>query len=166
MRTGSWDGRAMKSDTAARTSRSSGGRILRIAIAFLAVCLIVSAQGCQPDADEPPPPKDSNNLRGITRYYVTAARNLGRPPKNMDELKAVLAGVVDDPSPYFRSTRDDEEYVVVWGLQLESVPADTVIAYERTGVDGKRMVINRDGVAKEVTKEEFASLKFPKGHTP
>jgi hypothetical protein len=84
----------------------------------------------------------------------------------MDELKAVLAGLVDDPSPYFRSTRDGEEYVVVWGLQLESVPADTIIAYERTGVDGKRMVISRDGVAKAVTKEEFADLKFPKGHKP
>jgi hypothetical protein len=84
----------------------------------------------------------------------------------MDELKAVLAGVVDDPSPYFRSTRDGEEYVVVWGLNLDSVSADTVIAYERTGVDGKRMVINRDGVAKEVSKEEFAGLKFPKGHKP
>jgi hypothetical protein len=46
------------------------------------------------------------------------------------------------------------------------VSADTVIAYERTGVDGKRMVINRDGVAKEVSKEEFAGLKFPKGHKP
>jgi hypothetical protein len=84
----------------------------------------------------------------------------------MDELKAVLAGAVDDPSPYFRSTRDGQDYVVVWGLQLDTIPADTIIAYERTGVDGKRMVINRDGQAKEVSKEEFASLKFPKGHTP
>ncbi|HEY3392196.1 MAG TPA: hypothetical protein VGK58_05790 [Lacipirellulaceae bacterium] len=84
----------------------------------------------------------------------------------MDELKSVLAGLLDDPSPYFRSTRDGEEYVVVWGLQLDSVPADAIVAYERTGVDGKRMVITRDGVAKEVSKEEFGSLKFPKGHTP
>jgi hypothetical protein len=84
----------------------------------------------------------------------------------MDELKSVLVGAVDDPSPYFRSTRDGQEYVVVWGLQLESVSPDTIIAYERTGVDGNRMVVNRDGIAKEVSKEEFAGLKFPKGHTP
>jgi hypothetical protein len=156
----------MKSETAALSKRSGRALYLQKAIAYLAACLIASAQGCQSDTDKPPPPKDSNNLRGIIRCYVTATGNLGRPPKNMDELKAVLVGLVDDPSPYFRSTRDAEEYVVVWGLQLDSVPADTIIAYERTGVDGKRMVITRDGVAKEVTKEEFAGLKFPKGHTP
>jgi hypothetical protein len=156
----------MKSETTALAKRHCRAQYVRNAIAFVAACLIASALGCQSDTDKPPPPKDSNNLRGIIRYYVTATSNLRRPPKNMDELKAVLAGLVDDPSPYFRSTRDGEEYVVVWGLRLDSVPADTIIAYERTGVDGKRMVINRDGVAKEVSKEEFAGLKFPKGHTP
>ena len=156
----------MTSEAAAQTKRNSRGANLRKVVSFVGACLITSAYGCGSDVDKPPPPKDSNNLRGIIRCYVTATGNLGRPPQNMDELKAVLAGLVDDPSPYFRSTRDGEEYVVVWGLQLDSVPADTIIAYERTGVDGKRMVINRDGVAKEVTKEEFSKLKFPKGHTP
>lgn len=156
----------MKSESAARTLGTVPIRKLRKAIAFIGAWLLASSLGCQSDVDKPPPPKDSNNLRGIIRCYVTATGNLGRPPKNMDELKSVLAGLLDDPSPYFRSTRDGEEYVVVWGLQLDSVPADAIVAYERTGVDGKRMVITRDGVAKEVSKEEFGSLKFPKGHTP
>jgi hypothetical protein len=156
----------MKSESATQSKRPCRAHYLGKTNPFLAACLIASVLGCAADTDKPPPPKDSNNLRGIIRCYVTATGNLGRPPKNMDELKAVLAGLVDDPSPYFRSTRDGEEYVVVWGLQLGALPADTIIAYERTGVDGKRMVINRDGVAKEVSKEEFAGLKFPKGHKP
>jgi hypothetical protein len=84
----------------------------------------------------------------------------------MDQLKAVLAPVTDDPSKYLRSTRDGEEFVVVWGLNLANSPAQTVVAYERTGVDGKRMYVTADGEVREATQEEFGKLKFPKEHTP
>ena len=61
---------------------------------------------------------------------------------------------------------DGEEFVVVWGLNLESLPADTVLAYERKGVDGKRMVVTLNGEVREVSEDEIATLKFPKGHKP
>jgi hypothetical protein len=133
-----------------------------------AVLVIVALIGCGSRGQQtgPTPTNDANNLRGIIRYYMLATRDLGRPPQNIDELKATLAGAVEDPSPYFRSNRDGQEYVVVWGLQLQELPLDTILAYERTGAGGKRMVVNLDGVAREVTPEEFAKLKFPKGHTP
>jgi hypothetical protein len=84
----------------------------------------------------------------------------------MDELKAVYAQADPDPSKYVRSARDGEEFVVVWGLNLENVPADTVLAYEKTGVDGKRMVVSLNGMVREVSEDEFATLKFPKNHKP
>ena len=95
-----------------------------------------------------------------------AQHNLGRPPKDMGELKAVLAPMVKDLDKYFRSERDGEEYVVVWGQNLDTVPPETVMAYERKGVDGKRMVVTSGGRTREVTSEEFAQLKFPNGYTP
>jgi hypothetical protein len=128
-------------------------------LAILAFC------GCDSGA-KVTPPTDSSMLRGIVRIYGIAARDLGRPPKSMDELKAVYAQADPDPSKYVRSARDGEEFVVVWGLNLEGLPPDTVLAYERTGLDGQRMVVTLDGAVREVSREEFAKLKFPKNHKP
>lgn len=109
---------------------------------------------------------DISALRGIIRYYQTATGQLGRPPKSMEELKPVLAPLTNEPDKYLRSNRDGEEFVVVWNLQLAQLPLDTVIAYERKGVDGKRLVLDLNGVVREVPPDEFAKLKFPKGHNP
>ena len=127
----------------------------------------VSVLGCQqtPNTVVHTPP-DTSALRGIIRYYSTAASELGRPPQNMEELKAVLAPLTIEPDKYLRSTRDGEEFVVVWGLQLHQQSPNTIIAYERRGVDGKRLVLDLNAMVREVTPEEFAKLKFPKGHTP
>jgi hypothetical protein len=84
----------------------------------------------------------------------------------MEELKSVLKPLTKDPDKYVRSTRDGEEFVVVWGVQMDQLPLDTVVAYERKGVDGKRMVVNLNGEVREVSAEEFLKLKFPKGHKP
>ena len=101
------------------------------------------------------------------REHVHDGRaNLNRPPQNIDELKAVLAPVSNDPSQYFLSSRDGQEFVVVWGLNLATAPPDTVVAYERTGADGKRMVVTVNRDILEVTPEEFARLKLTKDHAP
>ncbi len=105
-------------------------------------------------------------LRGIIRVYSIASRDLGRPPKSIDELKAVYAGADPDPDKFFRSTRDGEEFVVVWGLDLNNAPADMVVAHERTGVNGKRLVVTADSKITEVSEDEFGKLRFPKGHKP
>lgn len=130
-------------------------------------CWFVLAAGCGGPAG-PPTPDDPSRLRGITTLYSLAARELGRPPKNVDELKAILAPATDDPSIALTSTRDQQEFVIVWGLDLTGRQAnsDTIVAYERTGVEGKRMVVDCRGEVREVTPDEFKQLKFPKGHTP
>jgi hypothetical protein len=111
-------------------------------------------------------PPDESNIRGIVRVYGIAARDLGRPPKSMEELKAVYAPVDPDTSKYVRSPRDGEEFAVVWGLNLQNASADTVIAYERKGADGKRMVVTADSTVRDVTDDEFHQLKFPKNYKP
>jgi hypothetical protein len=110
------------------------------------------------------PPTDASMLRGIIRVYSIAARDLGRPPQKIDELTAIYAQADPDPSKYVRSARDGQEFVVAWGVDLRNTPGDTVIAYERKGVDGKRMVVTADSSILEVAEDDLASLKFPKGH--
>jgi hypothetical protein len=127
--------------------------------------LLVACSGCG-NSKEPPPPTDPNMLRGIVRIYGIASNELHRPPQNMDELKAVLAPVTNEPDKFLRSTRDGQDFAVVWGLRIEQTAPDTVIAHEQKGVDGKKMVVTADGTVSEATAEEFAKLKFPKNYKP
>jgi hypothetical protein len=123
------------------------------------------ANGCDSGTIVKKPP-DESNLRGIVRVYGIATRDLGRPPKSMDELTAIYAQADPDPAKYVRSPRDGEELVVVWGLDLERQPADMVVAYERKGSDGKRMVVTVDNIVRDVTNDEFAKMRFPKDYKP
>jgi hypothetical protein len=121
--------------------------------------------GCQ-GGNSAPVPSDPSMMRGVISTYRTAASMLGKPPASMDDLKQVLAPLSDDPGQYLRSKRDGQDFVIVWGLNLDTLPPDVVVAYEQNGVDGKRMVVMPRGDVREVTSEEFAKLKFPKDHQP
>jgi len=134
--------------------------------ASLLLLLFAFAAGCRKSDSGVPPPTDPGMLRGIITTYRVATRDLGRPPQNMDELKAVLAPVSKDPLKYLRSNRDGEEFAVVWGLNLDKAPPDTIVAYERKGVDGRRMAVTIAGDIREVSAEEFAELRFPKDYQP
>jgi hypothetical protein len=134
--------------------------------------LVVAASavfgGCTESEPTVPPANDTGNLRGIARVYSTAHRNLGRPPQSVEELKQVLGRAMPDPSSVFRSHRDGEEYVIVWGLDLlgRDFNSSAPLAYEKKGVEGKRLVVDCRGEVTEITNAEFAKLKFPKGHKP
>jgi hypothetical protein len=131
----------------------------------LILLVTLTAVGCDGGTKINKPP-DESYLRGIVRTYGTAARDLGRPPTTIEEIKAIYAPVDPDPGKYVRSPRDGEEFVVVWGLDLDRASADTVVAYERKGADGKRMVVTADSTVKEVTDDELKQMKFPKEYKP
>ena len=135
-------------------------------ILFAAMLAATNLAGCQDGEARVPKANDTGNLRGIARVYAMVNRDLGRPPKNVEELKAILAPAMADPSSAFRSQRDGQDYVIVWGLDMVGRDLNTpaILAYERTGVDGKRMLVRCNGEVTEVTEQEFAKLKFPKGH--
>jgi hypothetical protein len=141
------------------------GPVARSGARAIGVLVFVSALGCG-GGTVVTPPTDQSNLRGIVRVYGIAARDLGRPPQKIEDLTAIYRQADPDPEKYVRSARDGQEFVVVWGLNIESAPADMVVAYERTGVDGKRMVVTADGMIREVTTDDIAQLKFPKNHKP
>ena len=41
-----------------------------------------------------------------------------------------------------------------------------IVAYEQTGVNGKRMTVDVRGTVVIVTDDEFAKIKFAGGHKP
>jgi hypothetical protein len=159
-----WD-RSMTREIAAQVILRDGSRDGRLVVRSLIALAFLTTVGCGGGTVTNKPP-DESYLRGLVRTYSTAARDLGRPPKDIEEIKAIYGAVDPDPAKYVRSPRDGEEFVVVWGLDLDRATADTVVAYERKGADGKRMVVTADSTVKEVTNDELKQMKFPKDHKP
>jgi hypothetical protein len=109
---------------------------------------------------------------------------LNRPPQSKDELlpdiKLVLSTSVDpdnpemtsettmNPADVLRSANDGEEFVIHWGVDVREMnlagPRSQlpVLAYEKRGKDGKRLILQIRFV-REVMDEQFADLPFPTG---
>ena len=61
---------------------------------------------------------------------------------------------VENPDELFISERDNQPYVIGYGPKADGKPRE-VIAYEKTGVDGKRMVGYATGIVVELDDEHF-----------
>jgi hypothetical protein len=125
--------------------------------------LLLAGSGCGPDVTTTELPEGEQNLRYLAMAYMQAATNLGRSPRDLDEIKPVLKDF-GDPEKLSRSPRDGQPYVIVGGVPLRQ--GTPILAYEQTGQDGRRQVVDLRMVVREVTPEEFASLQFPPNHQP
>ena len=78
-------------------------------------------------------------LSKIGNAYIAFSGENGKAPESREELISFANGQVSDSD--FLSKNDGEEFVFVWGTELNrrsSTPV--VIGYEPAGKDGKRMV--------------------------
>ncbi len=101
------------------------------------------------------------HIKLLASFYNRAARDLGRYPKNEQELKQTI-GKMDlnleamklaSVDELYVSERDGEPLVIV------SPPnAKGVILYEKTGVDGTRLVALSEGNVQEVDEARFREL--------
>lgn len=98
--------------------------------------------------------------------YNAAVRELGRAPKNEQELKDFVAAKGDpflkpldleSPDQLFVSERDGEPFVIVYGQPPKGMRGD-LVAYEQTGVDGKRRVGYSLGIIEEVGEEDLREM--------
>jgi hypothetical protein len=92
-------------------------------------------------------------LRILGEAYRDHLAHAKNPPKAAD-----LTYITDD----LTSARDNEPFVVTWGVDLGKVPdgAGALLAWEKTAdADGSRCVLLADGrTAKVATAVEFAAL--------
>jgi hypothetical protein len=131
---------------------------------FWAWVSVTSLPGCgtSTSVEGPPPDPTVSQLRSLAAAYQAATTKLGRPPKNLDELKPYLKEH-GNPDELLRSSRDGQLFEVVWGVDIANAPmgAKVVVAYEQGGSLGKRWIVTQSDVT-EVTNEEFAQLNVPK----
>ena len=118
--------------------------------------------GGQPIRPALPERRQSIRHRPILR---SGGGKLGRPPANADELKPFLpAG--SDINQLLTSPNDGQPYVVVWGTKLSSTPDQyLIVAYERVGSNGYRVVLCPAGT-RTLAEADFAKSTFPPGHKP
>ncbi|WP_425616287.1 hypothetical protein NA78x_006232 [Anatilimnocola sp. NA78] len=126
----------------------------------------------------PAPPSAANdksyeNLQQIGAAYSQAANKLGRAPASEKDLHEFLKNGPGNPDPatVLKSPDDNENYVIVWGVNFGELArktggVDVVLAYEQRGKNGKRHVLKPPSIVTLLTDAEFQAAKFPPGHQP
>jgi hypothetical protein len=141
-----------------------------VAIGFSSLALT----GCGSSASVPSQSdKSLQNLQKIGAAYMQAAVKLGRPPGSVEDLTESLKSLPGNPNPadVLRSPDDNENYVIVWGVNFSALArergnTDVIIAYEQKGKNGSRHVLMPPAQVYLLTEERFRAASFPPGHTP
>jgi hypothetical protein len=123
--------------------------------------VVIALTGCNGGGDAS---SDAHsNIRVLTRFYTRVSQELGRPPKDEAEFKERIKAINADLSAFgvssvdelFVSERDGQPLVVDYG---DFPKGSSVVIYEQTGVNGKRMVGQRIGSVEEVDEAKFKEL--------
>src|SRR5262249_12620766 len=107
-------------------------------------------------------------LSKIAMAYSDAYSDLERGPKDAHELKRFLKQH-GDPDELLISPNDKQPYVVIWGANpngggpTEYKGMFPILAYEKTGVGGRRAVTDIRGRPLTVPNEDFERLKMVRG---
>src|SRR6478672_11820177 len=126
------------------------GSMRRVALCAAVVCAI-SLAGCS--RSDPLKSPTAARLKGLATMYLDYAAAKGGGPPSEAEFKKhlhrgekfVLQGNGVDPNAIdatFVSERDKEPFVVLYGVGISQISGTSapVVAYEKTGVAGKRLV--------------------------
>ena len=112
--------------------------------------------------------KSVRHMQKIGVAYNQAYQASREPPNSADELKKFLKHEPGGADPLV-SLNDGKPVVIVPGVPKDAAPEPgvrSIVAYEQTGVKGKRMMVDIRGMVHTVTDKEFAEIKFAGGHTP
>jgi hypothetical protein len=128
----------------------------------IAGCLAVAA-GCGGGKSASANAVQQSHVRLLTAYYSSAVSKLGHAPRDEQEFKSAInlppASMekfnIKSLDELFVSERDGQPLVVAYGA---SRPASDIVVYEKTGVDGKRLVGRQLGMVDEVDDATFNNL--------
>jgi hypothetical protein len=135
-------------------------------------CTLATAlvAGCAAPSDIEESEPTEERLALIGQAYQKACLQLKAPPKNLEELRPFLKEL-GTPDELMKSENDEEAFVILWNVDFSKVEAgqpgvDPVLAYERRGLAGERLVLTMPPRVVTMTDEELRSAFFPAGHKP
>jgi hypothetical protein len=138
--------------------------------ACCALGLLLAAAGCRPETDVVALTQAEQELTYIAVAYSEAHSQLGRGPKDAEELKPFLKDF-GDPDDLLISPNDEQPYVVVWGANPGGGPTPyqqmfPILAYEQKGVRGKRAITDVRGRPLTIPEADLPKLTFVGRHRP
>ena len=114
-------------------------------------------------------------MRGLANAYLDHYVGAGGPPANEKALKNHMKGLQPsvqydfqiDPNNLdasFKSERDNEPLVVMYGKGIGKISGESklVIAHEKTGKNGKKLVVFASTKVDHVDEAELEQLKAAK----
>jgi hypothetical protein len=130
------------------------------------ILLTACGSGGPSEEEEKEKSTEIDNLNAIQTAYLACIEKSRRPPKGPNDLKSHFPKDVD-LSTVYTSTRDGQPYVIAWGVDPNKQMGDKplVIAYEKNGKNGVRMVFSVFGVI-EMSDEDFGQASFAPGIQP
>jgi hypothetical protein len=126
---------------------------------------LVFLSGCSSNKQPHEPSKEEDAISLVGRAYRDASLALKRGPKSLNELKPYLKKH-GDPDHSLVSPNDGQPYQIIWGV-IPSRPSrssaeNRVLAYEQTGKDGKRYVLDCMLKVHHLTDSEFSAMRGSK----
>jgi hypothetical protein len=118
--------------------------------------------------DVPRAPAEEQLYR-IGKAYVRATYRLKRAPTSFEEIKKSLEEPASED--LLRSPNDGQPFVIHWGVDFNKLAPGkedpfTVVAYEKTGVEGQRYVLRYPTQIVRMDEETFRKAVFPPGYQP
>jgi hypothetical protein len=146
---------------------------LPIVVAIVALFVL---SGCSSQNAKDSSDRAASHLNWLLRIR-NQAMSQGQRPKSEEEFKRYLHSLdtatqdriktgagVSTVDELLISERDGQPYVIFYGQPPAGVATD-LVAYERTGVDGKRFVGYGVGAVAEADEQAFAGLVPPAART-
>ena len=135
------------------------------AAAFAILCSLLGCQSSAPlVVDNPIPPIQDHLIRlGIAYARFIADKSV--PPKGPGDVQPYLEKL-GNPEELLRSPRDNQPLTICWGVDISKPAAwaksTPVIAYEKNGVDGKRVCLDGDAkrrspVGRRTPRSQFSA---------
>ena len=131
--------------------------------AYISVLLL---SGCGRGQAESARKQETSHLRSVVGLYNFATSTLGHRPGSEAEFKSFIntnakpmieSLQLASLDELFISERDGQPLVVIYGKPPAGMTGD-LVAYEQTGVSGKRSVGYALGMIEEVDEQRFAEL--------
>ena len=131
-----------------------------------ATLVLLHSVGCSDTRSQTSRATQTSHLRTLISLYNAASAKIGRTPADETDFKRFIVDSssqvlekmqIASAEDLFISERDGQPFVVRYREKTQ-FKTPNIVAYEHTGVDGKRQIGFRLGVIEEVDAQRFAEL--------
>jgi len=132
---------------------------------FMSILSIVMLVGCG-SGDKPSAITTDPTIIALDKLGGAYIRGTP-PPKTKAELLAIFKSC-NHPKELLISPSDGQEFIIVYGVELKGLKVTgaqlPIVAFEKSGKDGKRYALRGMNTVVQLTEAELKSSVFPEGY--